>query len=375
MVPRPGYDARRHASDMDTSTPLHTLDFVLRVGLVTLTVFVGALLWRDHARSAAGRLGGALALGVAAYALQSSAGFMGWPMAARIPLAVLSTGNAVVFWLFARAVFDDDFRLRARHALPWLAMAALALFYGLPSARPAIDVLIPLATLGFAGLAVVQSIASWRVDLVERRRRLRVFVVGAGALYTLTNMSLRLLPGSAAELWRGPVELLVLAAIVTLAAWRVLRVPGDLFGLPAPAHAEAPTDMPTDKLTDRPADAVADDPAEAALASRLQALMQADRVYREEGLTIAALAQRLAVPEYRLRRAINQRLGYRNFNAFLNRYRVDEVKAALADPAQAEVPVLTLAMDAGFQSLGPFNRAFKAETGQTPTEFRKTSLG
>ena len=31
-------------------------------------------------------------------------------------------------------------------------------------------------------------------------------------------------------------------------------------------------------------------------------------------------------------------------------------------------------MDAGFQSIGPFNRAFKAETGLTPTEFRRDAL-
>ncbi len=35
----------------------------------------------------------------------------------------------------------------------------------------------------------------------------------------------------------------------------------------------------------------------------------------------------------------------------------------LADPAQKQVPVLTIAMDAGFQSIGLFNRAFKAATG------------
>ncbi|RTM02125.1 MAG: AraC family transcriptional regulator, partial [Bradyrhizobiaceae bacterium] len=35
------------------------------------------------------------------------------------------------------------------------------------------------------------------------------------------------------------------------------------------------------------------------------------------------------------------------------------------------VPVITIAMDAGFQSLGPFNRAFKAVTGVTPTEYRR----
>jgi len=38
------------------------------------------------------------------------------------------------------------------------------------------------------------------------------------------------------------------------------------------------------------------------------------------------------------------------------------------------VPVLTIAMDAGFQSIGPFNRAFKAATDSTPTEFRRLAL-
>jgi AraC-like DNA-binding protein len=46
----------------------------------------------------------------------------------------------------------------------------------------------------------------------------------------------------------------------------------------------------------------------------------------------------------------------------------------LSDPSQRDVAVLTIAMDAGFQSIGPFNRAFKAETGLTPTEFRRNAL-
>src|SRR6185437_6741367 len=96
--------------------------------------------------------------------------------------------------------------------------------------------------------------------------------------------------------------------------------------------------------------------------------------YRQEGLTIGVLAAKLDLPEYRLRQAINEGLGYRNFNAFLNRYRINEAKAALSDPSQKDVPVLTIAMDAGFQSIGPFNRAFKADTGATPTEFRRATL-
>jgi AraC-like DNA-binding protein len=102
--------------------------------------------------------------------------------------------------------------------------------------------------------------------------------------------------------------------------------------------------------------------------------MTAERIYRRENVTIGVLASRLAIPEYRLRRLINQRLGYRNFNTFLNNHRVEEAKAALADPAQVEVPVITIALDAGFQSLGPFNRAFKAVTGVTPTEYRRLKV-
>jgi AraC-like DNA-binding protein len=103
--------------------------------------------------------------------------------------------------------------------------------------------------------------------------------------------------------------------------------------------------------------------------------MKDNRAYRNEALSIGVLAGRLGLPEYRLRRLINQRLGYRNFNAFLNFYRLEEAMAALADTSQAEVPILTIALDAGFQSIGPFNRAFRASTGMTPTEFRREKLG
>jgi AraC-like DNA-binding protein len=50
------------------------------------------------------------------------------------------------------------------------------------------------------------------------------------------------------------------------------------------------------------------------------------------------------------------------------------VKSALADPTQKEVPILTIALDAGFGSLGPFNRAFRDVEGMTPSEYRAQQL-
>jgi AraC-like DNA-binding protein len=339
---------------------LQALAFALRAGLVTLMLFVAAVVLRDHLRSLPARLAAALAVGVAAYALQSAPGFQGWPPGVRAPLAVLSTGNAVVFWLFSRALFDDDLRWRPAHALAWGAMAVAAVVGCFASRQVGLG--ITLATLGFALLAVAQSLSSWRADLVERRRRLRVFIVGAGALYTLVNMSPRLLQaGEAGELARL-ADLLALSTISLVVAWHLVRPAGaQLFWPEAPPPVEP--------------QAVVEEPLDASLVASLEALMTNERVYRQEGVSVGTLAQRLGLPEYKLRRVINQGLGYRNFNAFLNRYRINEVKAALADPAQAPVPVLTLAMDAGFQSLGPFNRAFKAETGLTPTEFRRAQEG
>jgi AraC-like DNA-binding protein len=103
--------------------------------------------------------------------------------------------------------------------------------------------------------------------------------------------------------------------------------------------------------------------------------MEDGKAYREDALSIASLSQSLDVQEYRLRRLINRQLGHRNFSAFVNGYRLTEVTTALADRDQAEVPILTIALDAGFGSIGPFNRAFKAHTGLTPTEYRRAHLG
>jgi AraC-like DNA-binding protein len=111
--------------------------------------------------------------------------------------------------------------------------------------------------------------------------------------------------------------------------------------------------------------------AEAVLLADLQRRMTAESLYRREGLTIGALARILGTQEYLLRRVINRHLGYRNFNDFLHSYRIPEACVRLRSPADARRPVLSIALDLGYNSIGPFNRAFKARIGMTPTEFRR----
>jgi AraC-like DNA-binding protein len=98
--------------------------------------------------------------------------------------------------------------------------------------------------------------------------------------------------------------------------------------------------------------------------------MEDEKVYRDPALTVGSLATRVGVPEYALRRLIHDHLGHRNFASFVNEYRLQEVRERLQDPSLARRPVLTLALEAGFGSIGPFNRLFKERFGITPTAFR-----
>lgn len=346
---------------------LAATELAFRAASVALLLVLAASLLSDFRNVLAARLGAAFALGSAAHAASYSIGISSLVPAWHAPLIALSTGNIVVFWLFTRALFDDAFRLRWWHGLVWAMVTAFS-FVGCVWIAPAGNVrfsvtVVNLIVLVFIALAVGQTIASWSADLVERRRRVRVFIVCAAGLYGGLNALLQIgVAGNNVSDPANAINMGVLACVVAAIAYAMMRVDGaDLF--PVAAEPVIASSQP-----------VIDAAADQKLIDALMRLMADERVYRQENITIGALAGRLKIPEYRLRRLINQRLGYRNFNVFLNNHRIEEAKAALADPAQAEVPVITIAMDAGFQSLGPFNRAFKAVTGVTPTEYRRLKV-
>jgi len=347
---------------------LITADLAFRAATIALLLVLAAALLRDVGNRVAGRVAVAFALGSSAHAATFTIGSPAAMSAWHALLIALTTGNVVVFWLFCRALFDDAFSLRAWHALVWLAVAVFSLFNCLivaPGGYARFAVVTGnLLALGFIGLGLGQTVKSWSADLVEGRRRLRVVIVVAAALYGGLNAALQIsaFSGHAADI-ADTANAALLAGIVAAICVAMMQVSAsDLFGASEAPPANTPVQAASAQTVDL---------ADQKLIDALMRLMADERIYRHDNLTIGMLATRLKIPEYRLRRLINQRLGYRNFNAFLNNHRIEEAKAALADPAQAAVPVITIAMDAGFQSLGPFNRAFKAMTGVTPSEYRK----
>jgi AraC-like DNA-binding protein len=106
------------------------------------------------------------------------------------------------------------------------------------------------------------------------------------------------------------------------------------------------------------------------LLQELQDLMAAEKPYLDNTLTLGQLAKRLNMSSNYLSQIINEQTG-KSFFDYINQHRVDRAKEILADSAQADTSVLTIAMDSGFNSKSAFYTAFKRHTNSTPGQFRK----
>jgi AraC-like DNA-binding protein len=345
---------------------MSSLETGLRGGAIALLILLAITGWRDAWREPAARLTVLFDLCAIAYLIESAPGvaFVTPPWIA--PIRILSMATPAVFLHWAGATFDDFYVPRWWRWMPFAAMAAISAWAILS------DWTLAWRAARIAAFALIvgglwRTLAGRDVDLDEPRRRFRlILAIAVGTwIAVLTALS-----AAANEAVRAAAGIVTAGGVLALAlSAALLRLRVELRAVAAREGA-APTAIRLPAAA--PEDAV--DPAEGAWLERLAALMERERVYREEGFSLARLAQHMKIPEYRLRRLINQRLGQRNFVSFVNGYRLADTMAALADPAQREVPILTIALDAGFQSIGPFNRAFKAHTGQTPSEFRRARL-
>lgn len=293
-----------------------------------------------------------------------------------LPLILGAIGFPFALWRLARVVLEDDRRIPA---LAWVGLVMLltsgvlaaAEYLDLPvSWRVAFAVMNKIAAFGFVGGALWTAWRSWDGDLVEPRRRLRwVLVTYLGVFGLVVLVGEVYLLGRQPPAWLdalnvGMIDLTLLATLLFLVHVRAQAM-ATLFD---PAAASRPESAAKDSLAPSPTASIPR--ADENLLSRLKALMNDEKLYRDQDLSVGRLAARLAVPEYVLRRLIHDRLGCRNFAAFVNEYRLREVHERLSDPSLDRRPILTLALEAGFGSVGPFNRLFRDRYGMTPSEFR-----
>jgi AraC-like DNA-binding protein len=328
---------------------------------------------------------GTLAMCGAAYGLLALPAVAQGPEAPRFILRALACSGVPLLALVVRRLFGDERSNVLGPPLVALGCAVVLALLAVAAAWPGTArACMALLAVWLAGWLAWMLWVVWRGrrdDLEEPRRRLRLVLVLGCLLYVVVVLGLQ-----AAGLRREAPELIALGLTTVQVVFK-LAVLALCVGHPSPLQEALRTSRvpePPVSETLQPVDAA---PSAAqslaahrvavnqALASR-QARQVLDRVkqdalYRRHGLSIGDLAEVVDLPEHRLRSVINGHLGFKNFAAFLNHFRLREAAQRLRDPGFAHLPVLTIALDAGFASIGPFNRAFRAAFGLTPTDYRR----
>ncbi|UTW60145.1 AraC family transcriptional regulator [Kordiimonas sp. SCSIO 12603] len=368
-------------------TVLELLDNFLRFGAIACCLMTAALVLRDARNRISAKLSAFCCITTSSYLASSIPGLgetIGFWM---LPILAVCLFGPTALWLFSLSMFEDDFKLKRFHYIVVGVFAALcviqyALYWTFLDQPPLISPTKLHAEL--RGVHWLSTIISWAAllmkvamsfhmlysawkgkddDLVEARRKFRETFVMASAFISFGIVI--------TEKWllgfghsTGAILLLgqsaSIMAVVIYMMWHVGGIDGNwLFG--------EPETSPVPEKPRRPLSADRHD------LETLDALVT-EGVLLEAGLTISRLADMASMPEHRLRRLINEHLDFRNFADYLNYHRIEAAKDRLAVIKDRHVPVLTVAMDLGYGSLGPFNRAFKERAGMTPSEFRKKAL-
>jgi len=277
-------------------------------------------------------------------------------------VGIIITNSIPAFlWLLAKRFFEDDTKIPIGFWLIWLVYMALWIpdwsskdVIQNPAMSDFLFDLLPQAIkLGLVLHVVYIALEGREYDLVNRRLKLRVpIALGASVVASIVILI---------EIWvSGPMPMLIEAVgsvclflFALLGNIYLFRFRKDLSL--APIKSDIPSNIDNNKAN----------PVEIAA---IKKAMGDDRFYANHGATIGDLADLLATPAYRLRTIINQQLLFRNFNQFLNQYRIDEATRRLS--SERELPILSIALDVGFNSLSSFNKAFRDIHGKTPSEYR-----
>lgn len=341
---------------------IEQLDFLVRMVAIGAGLMLIAQLVAGEARSAIKLPLVALIVGSIGYLVNSSPLMLAsGPVNAWIDLVAISTPFWI--WLFSRRLFETE--PDRRIVLGVVAVLVFGWFMGnfVPLAGTFGFYLLHIVALGLIADLFRVGLTGRSDDLVEQRRIVRLWLPILVALQAGGILLFETLVGAA-----------ILFPIVQLAN-AVLILVLTLFAGIALLRTDAELLIETQQIAgaENQPGALDLSPTERVLHDKLIAAMGAG-AYRTPGLTIAGLAAQLETPEHRLRALINQRMGYRNFSAYLNRHRIAEAREKLSSRDNVDLPILTIAMDLGYNSLPTFNRAFRSETGKTPSEFRRLAI-
>lgn len=105
------------------------------------------------------------------------------------------------------------------------------------------------------------------------------------------------------------------------------------------------------------------------IAKKINDIMREDKLYLDSSISLQKLSSTIAISPNYISQTLNETLST-NFFDFINQWRI---KAAIPKILANDDTVLNIALEVGFNARSSFYKAFKQETGKTPSEFRKLS--
>lgn len=105
----------------------------------------------------------------------------------------------------------------------------------------------------------------------------------------------------------------------------------------------------------------------------VKSLMEHDKAYLNPELNLSDLAKQANMSRAQLSEIINTGFN-KNFNDFVNMYRVDAFKSMLKNNKHKQLSLLGIAEECGFNSKATFNRVFKKLTNSSPSEYLKSKI-
>jgi len=103
---------------------------------------------------------------------------------------------------------------------------------------------------------------------------------------------------------------------------------------------------------------------------KLTHLVEVEKVYRDEKLTLLSLTEKLSIKRHQLSHILNEHLKL-TFNDYINSYRIEEAKRILESSEAEDKTIAAIAIDVGFNSQTTFYNLFKKTTGMTPNRYKK----
>lgn len=101
---------------------------------------------------------------------------------------------------------------------------------------------------------------------------------------------------------------------------------------------------------------------------RMEDLIQEEKVFLDEKITLAKLAEQLSITPHQLSEILNTKLE-KTFNEYINEHRIQEAQRLLLEEPDANV--LDIAFNVGYNTKSAFYKSFQKIVGQSPSQFRK----